>query len=80
MAQAKPTMALASEPGAAASTDCQAMQATPAAPMTREGTSRCSGTAPWSRLPITVTATGRKPTTTEVMATPPICTALARRT
>ena len=60
--------------------DCQPMQRIPAVPSTRDGASRINGVAPWSRLPIRVTATGRKPMISEVMAMPPSCTALASRT
>lgn len=37
----------------------------------REGMSALNGTAPSSRLPMTVTATGKKPMTREVIAMPP---------
>ncbi len=56
------------------------MQPTPATLNARDGASRTSEIAPWSRLPITVTATGRKPMISEVMATPPSVTALASST
>jgi hypothetical protein len=36
------------------------------------------GTAPWSRLPMVVTATGRKPMTS-VIAIPPVCTGFDKR-
>ena len=56
------------------------MQATPARPNNSDGANRRSGTAWLSRLPMTVTATGKKPMTSEVMAIPPRCTALASST
>ena len=52
------------------------MQATPATHSSSDSDSRRSGTAPRSRLPTTVTVTGTRPTTSEVMAMPPDCTAL----
>ena len=55
---------------------CQPMQATPATHSSSDSDSRRSGTAPRSRLPTTVTVTGTRPTTSEVMAMPPDCTAL----
>ncbi|MND86678.1 hypothetical protein D3C80_786530 [compost metagenome] len=52
----------------------------PIAPKTSDGHSRRSDTAPWSRLPMMVTATGRKPMMMEVKATPLSLTAVDMKT
>ncbi len=59
---------------------CQPMHSAPATQSSSDGARCRSDTAPACRLPTMVTATGRKPTTSEVMAMPPICTALTSST
>ncbi len=71
---------MASGTSVAVAMDCQPMQARPAMPSASETDNCRRGTAPSPRLPITVTATGRKPITSEVMAMPPSCTAEASST
>ncbi len=56
------------------------MQAMPAATTSSGSSSRDSGTAPWSRRPITVTEIGRMPMISEVGPTPASCTPKASST
>jgi hypothetical protein len=55
------------------------MHTTPAMQKRSDAANLLIGTAPWSRLPMIVTATGRKPMTSEVIAIPPVCTAFDKR-
>jgi len=75
-AHSSPNSCRPAEPWPGPASACQPMHTAPAAHSSSDGSNRRSGTAPCSRLPTTVTATGRKPITSEVMAMPPACTAL----
>jgi hypothetical protein len=56
------------------------MQTAPAPHNNSDGSSLPRGTASRSRLPTIVTTTGKKPITSEVIAIPPVCTAVDSRT
>ncbi|MNV82608.1 hypothetical protein D3C71_1763530 [compost metagenome] len=75
-AQARPSSCWLVPAAAAPDKACQPMHSAPSAHSSIEGSMRRKGTAPWSRLPISVTATGRKPITSDVIAMPPCCTAV----